>query len=353
MSYAHDSKQATRRWIGPVERYDLIAEGLIAVGVVGVLVLVLAVLFGSPEINGVPFKSWANAAPEDFAYTTLTELTGVSEAATYGPPYNSGAVALKITQSLTQTANGLSIYPGGLSQAQNLGPLAPQAWIGVTYPIDAPEDFVLKPLEALAGADPAARQALDQWRNASVEERSTWANAALPATLKYSDGTIVIDTKEDVGPIPAILTSLTNAARSGLLTSELVDRGFGGYSTDNTRSLLYIADGNYLGDIANQYNLTGPEWGVMGEIGSWSGQPWLWWYTMFYNIPIWSSIGTDILALASAAVFMAIVFLIPFLPGARNLPRWLGVYRLIWRPYYRRYGSSRSPKVAPRQSPAD
>jgi hypothetical protein len=26
---------------------------------------------------------------------------------------------------------------------------------------------------------------------------------------------------------------------------------------------------------------------------------------------------------------------IPFIPGVRSLPRWLRVYRLIWRDYYR------------------
>jgi hypothetical protein len=84
--------------------------------------------------------------------------------------------------------------------------------------------------------------------------------------------------------------------------------------------------------------------GIMNEIGHWPGQPWLWWYTMWYNVPgpIRASLGySDIAAIAFALPLLAIVFFLPFIPGLRGLPRLLRVHRLIWRDYYRTYGSHR------------
>ena len=130
-------------------------------------------------------------------------------------------------------------------------------------------------------------------------------------------------------------------ARSGALNSQSIDAASNTYSTNNTKSLLYIEDGSYQGDIANYYNLRGEQWGVMNEIGSWPGQPWLWWYSMFYNIPGWINIGTDILAVASALPFLAIIIFLPFIPGLRNLPRWIPIYKIIWRSYYKKYGNSK------------
>jgi len=342
MSWKRDSQNAKRKWIGPIERYDLIQEGIIAVVVVGVLVVALNVLFGSPLVHGVSFQSWANAAPEDFVWTTLTELTGTSETATYGPPFNSGAVTLNIDPNLSQVGNDVDVFPTGPSQAQNLGPLAPQAWAGVTMPVNPPDDFVLKPLAAFATLNPDTQKALTDWNAASIEQKSAWANAALSSTLTIDGATVVFSTTADAGPLPVMMGTMLAMARSGALNSQSIDAASNTYSTNNTKSLLYIEDGNYLEELASYYNLQGGQWGVMNEIGSWPGQPWLWWYAMFYNIPGWNSIGTDILAVASALPFVAIFIFLPFIPGLRNIPRWIPIYRIIWRSYYKKYGSSQS-----------
>jgi hypothetical protein len=41
--------------------------------------------------------------------------------------------------------------------------------------------------------------------------------------------------------------------------------------------------------------------------------------------------------------------LVPFIPGVRDIPRWIPVYKLIWRDHYR--SLSKPPTVAPRASP--
>ena len=327
MSWKQDSHNANRAWRGPIEKYDLIQEGTIAVVVIFILVVALNVLFGSPLVHSVTFQSWANAAPVDFVATTLTELTGTSESATYGPPYNSGTVDLKIDQSLSQTPSGNAVNPSGPSQLQNLGPLSPQAWFGTPLPINVPDQFVLKPLGAFGVLDRGAQEALQRWNGASLDDKSAWANAALSSTITIDGTTVKFDTDKDTGPLPVMMGTMLAAAQSGALNAHSVDNTTNLYSMDNTGALLYVADGNYLGDIATYYNLQGPQWGVMNEIGSWPGQPWLWWYSMFYNIPGWSSIGTDILAVASALPFVAIFIFLPFIPGLRSIPRWIPLHR--------------------------
>ncbi len=317
MSWKRDSSNANRRWVGPIEKYDLIREGAIAVVVVALLVLAVNVLFGAPLVHGVSFQSWANADPKDFVATTITELAGTSETATYGPPYNN------------QTG-----------QLQNLGPIAPQKWIGVRMPVNPPVDFVVKPLASAALLNPDVRQALDTWNGASDSQRQTWSTNAVSSTVDIQGTTVTLSGHGDTGPYPAMMSGMLALAQGGALTSQTIDDPERGYSSNYTKSLLYIADGNYLGDIANKYNLQGEQWGVMNEIGSWPGQPWLWWYTMWYNVPFWSKNGSDILAVATALPVIALVLFLPFIPGLRSLPRGLRLYKRMWHAYYLKYGSS-------------
>jgi len=40
-------------------------------------------------------------------------------------------------------------------------------------------------------------------------------------------------------------------------------------------------------------------------------------------------------------VLTAVLILVPFIPGVRSIPRWIPVYRLIWRNYYRQVEDKR------------
>ena len=45
-------------------------------------------------------------------------------------------------------------------------------------------------------------------------------------------------------------------------------------------------------------HLTGDQWGVMNETGSYPGQPWLWLYTLWYQVPGWTnSANVDLIAI--------------------------------------------------------
>ena len=317
MSWKEDDALARRRWRGPMERYDLLKEGMIAVGVVSLLTVFLATVLGSPRLEAVSFRGWSTNAPQDFVATALTELVGTSETATYGPPYNHGT-----------------------GQLQALGPVSPQAIAGIWIPVNAPRDLVLEPLAAFAPFDPRLEKALADWNGAGPAEQRAWGDAAQKAKVIIGGNAVTLQ-GGDAGPIPVLLGAMLTAARSGALDAQLVNAKGSFFSMDNTKALLFVADGDYLGQLASKYALQGSQWGVMNEIGSWPGQPWLWFYTLFYQIPPWSTVGTDIVVIATVTPIFALLFFLPFIPGLRSLPRLLGIYRLVWRPYYRKYGTAR------------
>jgi hypothetical protein len=133
----------------------------------------------------------------------------------------------------------------------------------------------------------------------------------------------------------AMLMLGQRGALDGLL---LTSKNF--YQTDYTRPLLFTADpSNDVVDAkAGAFNLRGNQWGVMNETGNYPGQAWLWLYSLFYQIPpyttAWAA-NTDALAILSVTVLSLILLFLPWIPGLNRLPRYLGVYRLIWRDWYR------------------
>ena len=76
-----------RTWKGTYRPYDIVKEAFAALLAVGVLILLLTVVFSSPDEAAVTLKTWSTNNPVDFAQTATTELDGTSAVATYGPPY--------------------------------------------------------------------------------------------------------------------------------------------------------------------------------------------------------------------------------------------------------------------------
>ena len=97
-------------------------------------------------------------------------------------------------------------------------------------------------------------------------------------------------------------------------------------------------------------HLTGDQWGVMNETGSYPGQPWLWLYQMWYHVaPFSNSPNVDIWAIYLTGVATILLLLVPFIPGLRDVPRLIPVHRLIWR----RDWSQPADQVVSPVSPAD
>jgi hypothetical protein len=299
-----------RPWTGQYRRYDLVKEFVAALGVMTLLTVILVIVFGSPDRPAITMSAWATAAPDDFVATAVAELNGTSGTATYGAPYTRDP-----------------------SAGQKLGPLPLQRWGGVREPIDTARDFVLGPLST--STDTSITTALGTYQSASTKERDTWATTYGDALAKAPDGDPARVAAGDYGPIPALATGLLAMAKAGGLDGLLQQQG-GFYQTNYSRSLLFIADGSYLEDQARADHLGGDQWGMMNETGRYPGQAWLWLYTLWYQVPPFStSSNADALVWALMMLLSLALILVPFIPGLRSLPRKLGVHRIIWREHYR------------------
>jgi hypothetical protein len=299
-------------WRGATRRYDILKEGSIAGVIVLALTFTLAGLLSSPDVPPVTVATWAKLAPADFLATAASELNGTSLSSDYGPPYNNG----------TGSVQHLLITP--------------QTWPGITQPVNSAQTFVIAPLAKLAPTDPPLAASLTAYRSASAAQQLKWANAYANAVtkVKFAAGTPVVPRAAD-GPVPALMATELTLARSGALDADLIaQQPF--YGTNFTKPLLFIADGSYFAGQAQAMNLTGGQWGVMNETGSYPGQPWLWLYTLWYQVPHFStSANVDMIAVYLTGLGTILLLLVPFIPGLRDIPRAIPLHRLIWRTWYR------------------
>jgi hypothetical protein len=299
-------------WRGPTRRYDLLKEGTIASMVILVLTFGLAGLLSSPDVPPVTIATWARVAPADFLGTAAAELAGTSKTATYGPPYNNGTASV-----------------------QRLW-FSPQDWFGITQPIDTAQAFVLTPLATFARTNPATAAPLGAYNAASPAQQAKWNSAYATAETKvrFVNGNPVVPAAAD-GPVPAMMANELTLARSGALDADLLaQRQF--YGTDFTKPLLFMEDGMYFSNQATAMNLTGSQWGVMNETGSYPGQPWLWLYQLWYQLPGWrTSANVDLIAIYMTGLATILLLAVPFVPGLRDIPRLVPVHRLIWRSWDR------------------
>ncbi|MGO8905933.1 MAG: hypothetical protein ACLQMH_09960 [Solirubrobacteraceae bacterium] len=328
MSWWRTEDRKTQPWKGRYAPYDLVKELCIAVGVITLLAVLLTVLLSSPDDKPSTIAQWSRSLPADFATTAAKELNETSDTAEYGPPYNhsSGSV-------------------------QHFLFLHPQRWLGVSHPINTADDYVIKPLETVPN-DPELQHAVAEYKAAPEKQKKEWSEAyAKPleeyataveekktppktVTVNEQAGTVTV-TASGTGPVPTMMASLQGLAQSGGLEGGLVtSRQF--FQTDYTKPLLFMADGGLLAERAEQQHLLGDQWGLMNETGSYPGQPWLWLYALWYQIePMKSSPNADIQVLLIMGVLSIAFICIPFIPGINRIPRWIPLYKVIWKEHYR------------------
>ena len=325
-------KDDAQPWRGPYAPYDLIKELVIAVCVITLIAVLLTILFSSPDEKPSTIAQWSRQDPINFVATATKELNGTSATAEYGPPYNHKSASV-----------------------QHFLFLHPQRWLGVSHPINTRYDYVIGPLQTVT-ADPALSAAVAQYEAAPEAQKTAWGEAYAkpleeyekataahktpPSTvsLDESTGAVTVHPSGDAGPVPTMMAGLLNLARSGgldgtLLTSDQF------YQTDYTKPLLFLADGGLLAERAEAQHLLGTQWGMMNETGSYPGQTWLWLYTLWYQVePMKSSPNADLQVMLIMAALSLLFICIPFLPVVNRVPRWIPIYRLIWREHYRSQG---------------
>ena len=297
----------------PTKPYDLLLEGILVLALVMALVLVLAALFGSPDSPTVRARDVARLQPLAFVRTTARMLAGSSDLSGYGPPYTHDP-----------------------ANAQRLLGVAPADWFGVTEPVAPARDLVLAPLERAAVLDPSLAAPLAAFRGATVVQQRGWARAYLGAIGKAEvSGARVVVPPGDYGPVPALMNGMLRLGRSGLLTGALEAGQRHPYALDLSRALLFF-QGSVDHAVARSLNMTGNRWGISHETGPYPGAWWLWPYTFLYQVPPMASSPNGDLQVV-LIVLLALVLLplfLPFVPVLNRIPRWIPVYRWIWRSWY-------------------
>ena len=311
MSRLPRSREDARPWTGGYVPFDLLKALFIALGVVVTLTILLTVLFSSPDERPSTIAQWSRRQPVNFLATAIAELAGSSATAEYGPPYNH---------------NGTG---------QHAAFLRPQEWLGVSHPIDTADDFVIDPLRTIP--NPALQREITEYETVhdylkedGIRSFETW----LPKASITGDGTVKLRGGEYEN-VDNLMRALLGLAQSGGLDGYLLtDRQL--FQADYTKPLLFMADGGLLRERANGQHLLGERWGMMNETGSYPGQAWLWLYTFWYEIePFKASANADLLVMLVMAVLSLAFVCVPFLPGVRDIPRWLPLHRLIWSEHYR------------------
>ena len=299
--------------------YDLVKELFIALAGVGLLALLAALILSSPDVAPVTVAAWAQGDPVDFVTTATNELAGTTVSAGYGNPYNTAGAG------------------------QSWGPIAPQKWFGTRIPVDSANSFVIQPLQRASVGNPDLVAALDTWQKAAADQQTKWLDAYTKALAdaKVADGKVTVGTG-DYGPLPVMMSNLLGVAQAGGLDGLLVINGRF-YQTDYTQPLLFIGDGTYFSGLAGDAHLSSSLWGMMNETGSYPGQTWLWLYTLWYQVPPFNSTtgflgfnasNADLGIIILMTLLTAALALVPFIPGLRDIPRWVPIHRLIWRQYY-------------------
>ena len=297
-----------------VKNYQYVPEDFMkhlmgTLGIVTVLVLVLAVLFGVPEKTPLTIKTYATQNPITFEQVSLRALDGQGAIANYGPPYNHG------------TGNLEFIF---------------QKWAGILHPLNAEQDFILKPLAMAATVNPAITPALNQFESASPALQAQWEkNYTAALTHAHVAGGQVVVPKGSYGPISLLMNESLRLGESGLMSGALT-RNPNVVTRFNNQNYLLFLQGQPLQTAAAPLQLGGTQWGIIHSAVP--GYPGAWWMT----IPTWiyqwpfvaNSIASDAIALSIGFVFWLALAFTPWIPGWNQVPRYLGVYKLVWKGFY-------------------
>jgi hypothetical protein len=298
----------------PMKPYDLLREGLIIFSLLAVVVVILAAFLGSPDYPTVRAEDVAKLQPLAFVETSANILAGNSDLQGYGPPYSSD-----------------------FANAQQILGIAPANLLGVSYPIDPVQDFIIKPLESVAVMNKDVANALKTYQAASPEQQQAWTNAYLAALNKANvvNGAVQIP-NGDYGPVSVMMNGMLELGQSGLLEGALNKNAWLPFNTDFTRSLLFFQD-DVDHSVAQKLDMLGGLWGISHETGHYPGAWWLWPYVFFYQVPPMStSPNGDLQVVLIITLVFLITLFTPFVPIINRLPRWLKVYRLVWRDWYQK-----------------
>jgi hypothetical protein len=206
---------------------------------------------------------------------------------------------------------------------------------------DPGQVFVLGPLRQVAPLWRAdVRAALAAYDAASPQQQQAWAKSyddALGTIMPSGGGEMEgtpspdyskIDTlKGDFGPIPTLVKADLQLAQNGFLEQYLqaVEPGHSYHLTN-----IWLYDHPNLLNTAVEQGLTDDQWGMVKERG-FSVGPWYLFIPAVFHVYFPSGVtgqGFVIWNLLFAAILL---FIVPLVPGIRDIPKYLKLYRFIYR----------------------
>jgi hypothetical protein len=231
---------------------------------------------------------------------------------------------------------------------------------------------VLAPVSQLAApANPAVAAAVSLYKAAGGDlspgaaagqvassQQTTWLNnyakALAAASAKFTPTSITVKAG-NYGPVPVIIAAELAIAANGSL-----DGYFQGsqqqLSTNTTQATMFFSDGTLWETIAEAQGVGGDQWGVMNELWNFPGQVWLWLYSGMYQIPALNPSNNANLDLDVGLLMILFGFLLPmfapWIPVINRIPRWIPLYKIIYRQYYANTAGGHQPPTELQGEPA-
>lgn len=246
---------------------------------------------------------------------------------------NPGGCILALTQELdgtsTSSANAKEFGMGDPGQVFVMGPLRDEA------PLLG--EVSVQGLPSLQGPD--VRQAIASYDAASADQQTRWAAdydkalgtitpAGTGATgMTSPDGDKVGTLKGDFGPVPVLVETGLYLAQNGYLEEHLqaVDPGHSFHLTN-----LWLYDHADMLNTAIAEGLTDDQWGMVKERG-FSVGPWYLVVPAVFHVYFPQGATGQGFVLWNLAFAAVLLFVVPLVPGMRSLPRYLKLYRFIYR----------------------
>ncbi|HET8909765.1 MAG TPA: hypothetical protein VFN11_22650, partial [Ktedonobacterales bacterium] len=216
---------------------------------------------------------------------------------------------------------------------------------------------VLKPLRQYApllGSD--VQSAVDTYDTAGADQQQTWA-----ANYEKALGTITtmsgesdmggvaspdymkIDTLQgDFGPVPTLVKADVQLAQDGYL-EQYLQADSAGHSYHLTNIWLY--DHPQMLNTAVAEGLTDDQWGMVKERG-FSVGPWYLFIPAVFHVKLPNGATGPGFVIDNLVFALFLLFFVPLVPGVRSLPRYLKLYRFIYR--YPRKGEMDKPAFVER-----
>ena len=180
-----------------------------------------------------------------------------------------------------------------------------------------------------AAADQVASSQQMTWLN-------NYAKALSAASAKFTPTSITVKSG-NYGPVPIIITAELAIANNGSLDGYL-QGSQQQLSTNTTMGTMFFSDSTLWETIAEAQGVGGDQWGVMNELWNFPGQVWLWLYSGMYQIPALNPSNNDNLDLDVGLLMILFGFLLPmfapWIPVINHIPRWIPLYKIIYRKYY-------------------